>query len=219
MKTLIAIVASLAILAPYGTASAATATASDPHAILLKIQERNPSLRSFTSRVHVDIRMLNFPFFSPKLDGTSYFKRPNNYEVVFDKVPSYAKGLNRFFADVGDPLEWERDWNISVEGRENLNGRPMLVLRMTKKIHSTITDHALAYIDPENYQVARMDWVYTNGGHITMAQTYRTDGPYTVISSQHATIQIPHIRAVADATYGLYQANVAVNDSVFTGKR
>ncbi len=210
----IAAATALALLVSVGTASAAPT--ADPHAILLKIQERNPSLRSFTARVHVDIRMLNFPFFSPKLDGTSYFKRPNNYEVVFDRVPGYAKGLNRFFADVGDPLEWERDWNITAAGQQDLNGRPMLVLRMTKKIHSTVMDHALAYVDSQNYQVAQMDWFYTNGGHITMAQVYRSEGPYTVISSQHATIAIPHVRAIADASYGLYQANVAVNDTVFT---
>lgn len=217
MNRLIAVAATLTLVVSVGTASAGPA--SDPHSILLKIQERNPSLRSFTAPVHVDIRMLNFPFFSPKLEGTSYFKRPNNYEVVFDRVPGYAKGLNRFFADVGDPLEWERDWNITFEGQQDLSGRPMLVLRMTKKIHSTITDHALAYIDPENYQVAQMEWFYTNGGHITMVQAYRSEGPYTVISSQHATIQIPHVRAVADASYGAYQANVAVSDAVFTGNK
>jgi hypothetical protein len=38
------------------------------------------------------------------------------------------------------------------------------------------------------------------------------------VATQHADIHIPHVRAVADATYGDYQTNVAVSDEVFAGK-
>jgi hypothetical protein len=51
-----------------------------------------------------------------------------------------------------------------------------------------------------------------------MTQTYRQQGQFNVVSTQHADIRIPHVRAVADATYAQYQANVAVSDAVFTGK-
>jgi L-asparaginase/Glu-tRNA(Gln) amidotransferase subunit D len=63
-----------------------------------------------------------------------------------------------------------------------------------------------------------MDWEYRNGGTIAMTQTYRQQGQFNVVSTQHADIRIPHVRAVADATYAQYQANVAVSDAVFTGK-
>ncbi len=76
----------------------------------------------------------------------------------------------------------------------------------------------LAYIDPSTFQVARMDWHYRNGGEITMTQTYRQQGQYSVVAQQHLDIHIPHVRAVADATYGQYQTNVAVSDAVFTEK-
>ncbi len=55
-----------------------------------------------------------------------------------------------------------------------------------------------------------MEWYYTSGGKITMTQQYRTQGLYSVLSSQHATIHIPHVRAVADASYGTYETNVPV---------
>jgi len=169
---------------------AQTSSAPDAHAIIRQILERNPSLGSFQTRVHVRVRMLNFPFISLGLDGTSYYRRPDNYEVVFDRVPGYASGLKHVFADIADPASWERDWNVACTGLHSIDGRSLLQLQMTKKIPF-------------------------NGGSIVMTQTYKVEGSYWVIASQHADIQIPHVRAVADATYDSYQTNVALDDSVF----
>jgi hypothetical protein len=81
---------------------------------------------------------------------------------------------------------------------------------MTKKIHSDILDHTLAYVDPSDYSLMQMEWYYANGGKITMAQYYRVEGSYSLLSAQHATIDIPHVHAVADASYGTYQINVPI---------
>ena len=214
-RVLLALIAALSALFIPAQAQSPEA---DAHAVIMKILDRNPSLESYRAPVHVDVRMLNFPFLSPKLDGTTYFKRPNSYEVVFSKVPSYAKGFGKLFNDVGDPLAWERDQNVTFEGTQDLYGRPMLVLSMTKKIHSSILDHTVAYIDPQSYELWQMEWHYTSGGMITMRQWYRSEGSFSVLSQQHAEINIPHVRAVADSQYGTYQTNVAVDDSVFTKK-
>ena len=48
-----------------------------------------------------------------------------------------------------------------------------IVLRLTKKIHSDILDHTLAYVDPLDYALVQMEWYYTSGGKITMSQQYR----------------------------------------------
>jgi outer membrane lipoprotein-sorting protein len=192
---------------------AENAAPSDAQSIIAKMVARNPSLESYRSRVHVDVRMLNFPFLAPKLDGTSIYKRPNVNEVIFDRVPSYAKGFSKLFNDVADPAAWQKDQNIAYAGTETVDGRSMLVLRLTKKIHSDILDHTLAFVDPQTYALEQMEWDYTSGGKITMVQNYRSEDGYTVLSSQHATINIPHIHAVADASYGAYQTNVAVDVS------
>jgi len=186
----------------------------DAAVIIRRMSDRNPTLRSYNARVHVDIRMLNFPFLAPKLDGTSYFKRPDFYEVVFDRMPSYARGFQRIFDDVGSPQAWQKDQNISVDGMSSLDGHPVIVLRMTKKIHSDILDHTLVYVDPTDYALLQMEWYYTSGGKITMSQQYRMQGIYSVLSQQHATISIPYVHAVADASYGVYETNVPIG----TGK-
>ncbi len=182
---------------------------SDAHAVVEKMIARNPSLQSYKARVHVDVRMLSFPYLAPKLDGTSYYKRPDTYEVIFDRMPSYAKSFQTLFDDVGDPGAWEKDQNIALDGTSTLWGHPMIVLRLTKKIRSDILDHTLAYVDPYSYALVEMRWFYTSGGKITMTQTYQRNGQNYVLSAQHADIDIPHIHAVADASYNQYQTNVA----------
>jgi hypothetical protein len=200
-----------------GVARAQDST-SAARAVIEHIEQRNPALQSFQARVHVDVHMLTFPWLSPKLEGTTYYKRPDNYEVVFDRVPTYAKGFNKLFGDIGDPAAWQKESNIEYAGVQNVDGRPLIALRMTKKIRSDQIKDTVAYVDPATYQVARMDWHYVNGGSITMTQTYKKQGSYDVIATQRADIRIPRVHAVANATYGEYQTNVAVDDSVFTKK-
>ncbi len=193
-----------------GPAGDAVPPLPDARTIIARMGERNPGLRSYRARVHVNIRLFSFPFFAPKLDGTSYFKRPDYYVVVFDRMPNYARGFQRLFDDVGNPRAWEKDQNIAVNGTAWLDGRAAIVLRMTKKIHSDILDHTLVYVDPFDYSLVQMEWYYTSGGKITMSQQYRMEGSYSVLSAQHATIDIPHVRAVADASYGTYETNVFI---------
>jgi hypothetical protein len=206
------VVAALALLAfgPADAAGSSAAAPTDAHGLIAKMIARQPSLTSYQSRVHVDVRMLSFPYFAPKLDGTTYYRKDGSYEVVFDRVPAYAKGFSKLFDDVGDPAAWEKDNNVALDGQKTVDGHSLLVLRLTKKIHSTILDRALAYVDPTNYELTRMEWDYTSGGKIVMDQIYRTEGGFSVLSTQHATIDIPHVRAVADAKYGRYQTNVSM---------
>lgn len=215
----LALLGAVCMLASPAAAPAASAapSPSGAPAIIARIEARNPSLSSFQSRVHVNVRMLNFPFLSPQLDGTSYYKRSAGYEVVFDRVPSYARGLRKLFTTIDDAAAWQRDCNVTYEGVQTVDGHPYMVLSMSKKIRSDQIKAAIAYIDPATYQIARMEWRYFNGGSIVMTQTYRTQNGFSLIASQHADIHIPHVRAVADASYSRYSTNVAVGDAVFTG--
>ena len=214
-----ALLAGLSVLAgAFAAAEPQRSQAFDAVAIMDRIQARNPSLQSFQAPVHVDVRMRTFPWLAPKLDGTAYYKRPDNYEVVFNRVPPYAHGINKLFGDIGDPAAWRRDYDVAFAGVQTAGGRTALALRLTKKIHSDQLADTIAYVDPSTYQVVRLDFHYTNGGTISMTQDYRDQGQYNVIVAQHADIHIPHVSAVADATFGAYQANVAISDEVFTKK-
>jgi hypothetical protein len=198
-------------------AYAAADRPTDPSAILAKVQERNPSLSSYQGRVHVDLRLTSFPFLRQHLDGTTYYKKPSNYEVVFDKVPALAKGFDKMFADVGDPSSWEKRFHITYEGEHDYNGRKDIQLKLVQRVRGMI-DHETVLIDPVAWAVDSIRYDYYNGGHITMTQTFREVGGYSMLAEQDAEIAIPYAKAVAHGTYSEYKANVAVDDSVFTKK-
>ena len=71
MKRFLAVIGLAALATAAAPASSGTA---DAHSVVQKMLDRNPSLESYRARVHVNVRMLNFPFLAPKLDGTSYYR-------------------------------------------------------------------------------------------------------------------------------------------------
>ncbi|HEX3549044.1 MAG TPA: STAS domain-containing protein [Candidatus Elarobacter sp.] len=207
-----------AVVALVGTPTLAAADhPTDPAAILAQVEERNPTLSSYRGRMHVDLRMTSFPFLMQHLDGTTYFKRPSNYEVVFDKVPPLAKGFDKMFADVGDPADWQRRFVVTYEGEKEFNGRKDVQLRLVQRVRGMI-DHETVLIDPNQWTIDSIRYDYYNGGHITMNQTFREMGGYLMLAEQNAEIAIPYAKAVAHGTYSDYKTNVAIDDAVFTKK-
>ena len=198
-------------------ARAAVADTTDPNVILARVIERNPNLSSYQSRLHVDIRLISFPFIGQHLDGSTYFKRPANYEVVFDRVPSYAKGFEKLYSDVGDPSNWGGRFYISYVGEQTFEQRTDIVLHMVQRVRGMI-DHETVLIDPNAWTIDQIRYDYYNGGVITMTKHFTEIGGYTMLSAQTADIKIPHVRAVANGTYTDYQTNVAISDAVFTKK-
>jgi hypothetical protein len=186
----------------------------DPAAILARVVERNPDLASYQGRLHVDIRLISFPYIREHLDGTTYYKRPSNYEVVFDRVPSYARGFERLYTDVGDPAAWERRFVVTIAGETSFHGHRDVVLRMVQRVRGMI-DHETVLVDPVGSTIDQIRYDYYNGGTITMSQQFQNVGGYSMLTSQRADIAIPHVRAVAIGTYSDYHANVAVDDAVF----
>lgn len=216
-RVAVAALAVLVSLAGAGPAKAAISSDTDPAdagAIVARVIERNPNLSSFQGRLHVDIRLISFPFLRQHLDATTYYKRPSNYEVVFDKVPSYARGFEKLYTDVGDPSNWEKRFVITTAGYATFGKQRDVVLYLVQRVRGMI-DHETVLVDPTNWTIDQIRYDYYNGGSITMSQTFHDVGGYLLLTSQRADIRIPHVRAVALGTYSDYQTNVAVNDAVF----
>lgn len=210
-----AAIAAVLLAVAAGTAVGSAVEAPEPADIVQHVVDANPSLRSYEARVHVDVHLVALPFVSPKLDGTTYFKRPDNFEVVFDSVPSYAKGFERLYSDIGDPTGWEKRFNMTVTGEKDVDGHRDLVLRLVQKVRGMI-DHQDVAVDPSSWRIDEMEWHYYNGGVISMTQEFTTLNGLNVLSTQHASIRIPHVHATAVASYSDYKTNVAIDDSVFT---
>ncbi len=201
---------------PAKAAVAVQAVPADPAAIIARVIERNPNLASYQGRLHVDIRLSSFPFIREHLDATTYYQRPSNYEVVFDKLPSYARGFGKLYTDVGDPANWESRFVITNSGDVPFEQHQDIALTLVQRVRGMI-DHETVLVDPSTWSIDQIRYDYYNGGSITMSQSFRDIGGYRLLISQRADIKIPHVHAVAYGTYGDYQTNVAVDPSVFVG--
>ena len=188
---------------------------SSPSDMVQNIVAQNVGMRSYEAQVDVALQLRSFPYASQHLLGTTYFKRPNNFEVVFDSVPAYAKGFDKLYSDIDDPTSWPRRFDMSFAGSREIGGHRDVVLRLVQKVRGMI-DHEDVAVDPATWHIDAMEWHYYNGGTIAMSQDYQKVGGFEVLSKQHATIRIPFVHAAAEATYSQYRTNVAIDDSVFT---
>ncbi|GAC1302327.1 MAG: hypothetical protein NVS2B3_18580 [Vulcanimicrobiaceae bacterium] len=207
----------LALATLLGSRAFATGEPS-PDEILRAVIAQNADMRSYQARVSVDLHVRSFPYVSQHLDGTTYYKRPDNFEVVFEKVPSYAKGFDKLYSDIDDPTSWSKRFDVSYVGEREVDGHRDYVLRLVQRVRGMI-DHQEVSIDPASWHVDAMSWSYYNGGTIAMTQEYQRVGNFNVLARQHATIRIPFVHAAAEARYYNYQTNVAIDDSIFTHEK
>jgi anti-anti-sigma factor len=197
------------------TNRASADTEPSPAELVASVAGANAAMQSYEAAVKVDFHLRSFPFVSEHLDGTTYFKRPDDFEVVFDKVPAYAKGFDRLYSDIDDPSSWERRFDLSYVGDKTFEGHQDVVVRLVQKVRGMI-DHEDVAIDPAAQHIDGMEWHYYNGGVIQMTQQYQHVGGFEVLAKQHAVIVIPFVHAAADASYSDYKTNVAIDDSVFS---
>jgi len=190
-------------------------TEPSPADLVASVAGANAAMQSYEAAVKVDFHLRSFPFVSEHLDGTTYFKRPDDFELVFEKVPAYAKGFDRLYTDIDDPSSWERRFDMSYAGDKTFEGHRDVVVRLVQKVRGMI-DHEDVAIDPVAQHIDGMEWHYYNGGVIQMTQQYQHVGGFEVLAKQHAVIAIPFVHAAADAAYSDYKTNVAIDDSVFS---
>jgi len=212
----------IALFAPPEAVSAephaltATPAASEslltPEYIVNRLQQRNRELDTYQAHVRVEFRLHSFPYFREHLDGTAYFKRPSRYEVIFRRVPTYAKGFDHLSADLADASSWMRRFTVTVIGTREFCGHRDIVLRLVQRVRGQI-DHQDVAVNPTLWEVDGMEYHYYNGGTIAMQQHFESIGGFRLITAQDAQIQIPYVKAVAHAEYTDYHTNIALTES------
>ena len=203
------------IVTSFGGNRAFAAEPPTPSRLIDAVIAQNADVASYRAHVSVDFHLRSFPYITQHLDGTTYYKRPDNFELVFDNVPSYAKGFDKLYSDIDDPSSWNRRFAMSLAGQTKVEGHDDVVVRLVQRVRGMI-DHEDVAIDPVRAHIDSMEWFYYNGGTIAMTQEFKRVGDFDVLASQHATIRIPFVHAAADAAYTGYETGVPIDDAVFT---
>ncbi len=87
--------------------------------VLVAVRNRNPSLKAYTFRVSVAMRMQTFPWLRFHLDGNGDYVRAQRYVIEFTNTPFFARNLQSIDLSALDPTMWPQRFVVSVEGQKN----------------------------------------------------------------------------------------------------
>ena len=176
-----------------------------------RMQHLNAGLRSYRADVTVAIQLHTFPFISPTLAGTAYYKRPDKTAVDFQSVPALAGQLKKVVGQIEPPAEWPSLYEVSQTGDDGTTATFRLVRKKNGRI-----DHVDVQVDDRTATVAAMTYFYKDqGGTIAFKQSYDDIDGNFVIKQQTGKVDIPHYNADVSSSFANYKLNVDLPDSLF----
>jgi hypothetical protein len=179
-----------------GATSVLARLASDP---------RTPD--AYSANVDLRVKLRTFPFLGLAVHGTSSFRRPGFYHFQLDNLPKIAAKFDDLNYDLGDPMSWPQRFDVSL-APQSTDDIP--VLRLTPKKRGLVRMLDIE-TDAKGARILKATWTRYDGGRIVLVQTYAAFGAADVVTGQHATIDIPHVRADVSADY----TNVALDAPTF----
>jgi hypothetical protein len=171
----------------------------------LSTDPRTPEAYSADLELHVKLR--SFPFVGLTVHGTSTYRKPGLYHYQLQNLPKIAAKFDDLHYDLGDPVSWQSRYDIAM-APGSTDDAP--TLRLTPKKPGLVMYLDIAS-DAKYGRMLKATWKRHDGGTIVLTQTYAPLGATDVVTEQHATIDIPHMRAEVTATY----RNVTIDTPTF----
>jgi hypothetical protein len=187
----------VALLVATGVPHAAVADETDAGTVVARLANDPRAPDAYSSNVELHVKLRIFPYFGFTFHGTSEYRRPGSYHFVLRGLPKLAAKFDDLRYELGDPLSWNERFDIAIAPQSTADAP---VVRLTPKKPGLV-----AYLDVQSDadggHIVRATWTRHDGGVIVLTQTYEADGKADVVVAQHATIDIPHMRADIDAHY------------------
>jgi len=173
----------------------------------------NAKLKTYTANVTLDIKMTSFPYLSPELTGTAYYKHPDKRAVVFDTVPVLAEQAKKVYPKVEEPVDWPNVYTITPIADENGATTFRLIPRKNGRV-----EHLDVKVDDANGTITSYTWTYKDGGFVTFDQSFKTiEGNY-LPDKLNGRVELPAYKANVTSALSNYKLNVTIADSVFVEK-
>jgi outer membrane lipoprotein-sorting protein len=180
------------------------------NALYKRMVALNAALRTYKATIHLDIELKTFPFLSPSLDGTAYYKKPDKEAVVFDTVPALASQFKKVYPRIDPPSEWPANYDASILGDADGATTFRLVPKKAGRV-----EHLDVKVDDTNATIAGYTWTYKDGGSVSFEQSFKSVGGNFLVDKQTGHVDLPSYKADVTSQFSNYQINVGVADSVF----
>jgi len=173
----------------------------------------NAKLKSYTANVTLDIKMTSFPYLSPELTGTAYYRHPDKRAVVFDTVPVLAEQAKKVYPKVEEPVEWPKVYTVTP--LSDVAG--VTTFRLIPRKNGRV-EHLDVKVDDANGTIVAYAWTYKDGGFVTFDQTFKSIDGNFLPDKLNGRVDLPSYKANVTSAVSNYKLNVAIADSVFTEK-
>lgn len=201
----------LAVAGPTGAEVASPARLDPESNVLFKrMVALNGDLRTYEATVHLDVALKSFPYLSPSLDGTAYYKKPDKEALVFDTVPALAAQFKKVYPRVDPPVQWGSLYDVYVLG----DSSGTTTFRLVPKKNGRV-DHLDVKTDDANATITSYTWTYKDGGYVAFDQSYKTVDGNFLVDKQNGHVELPSYKADVKSQFSNYRINVSIEDSVF----
>lgn len=174
-------------------------------AVLTALSGSTEQPEEYKASVSLHVRMRVFPFIHMTLHGDSWYKRPGLYRFVFRGVPLVARAFSDMKYDLGNPAQWPERYEIAFAPQSTPSA---IVLRLTPK-SPVLVKYLDVQLDAARGRIEKATWSRTDGGTITLVQTYAPVAGHAFVQKQTATINLPRMKADLEAEYGDYNTSEA----------
>jgi hypothetical protein len=180
------------------------------NALFRRMTALNGGLRTYKATVHLDVALKSFPYISPSLDGTAYYKKPDKEAVVFDTVPALAAQFKKVYPRIDPPGDWLEIYAAYVMS----DAGGTTVFRLVPKKNGRV-DHLDVKVDDANATITGYTWTYKDGGYVSFDQTFTSVDGNFLVDKQSGHVELPSYKADVTSVFSNYRLNVAIADSVF----
>ncbi len=202
----------LIAVAPVGASAPSPFTASN-NALYKRMVAVNGNVKSYQADVHLDVALKTFPFISPSLDGSVYYKKPDKQAIVFNTVPALASQFKKVYPRIDPPAQWTALYAVTLLA--DTGG--LTTFRLTPKRAGRV-EHLDVKVDDATATPRAYTWTYKDGGFVTFDQTYTMQNGDYLVAKQNGHVELPSYKADVVSNFSNYRLNVAVADSVFEEK-
>jgi outer membrane lipoprotein-sorting protein len=220
MKSLPAVCCLALTFAQVAPLGAQTDPASGPNAqaapgaatndLFKRMTALNADVHTYKAAIHLDVALKSFPYISPSMDGSVYYKQPDKEAVVFDTVPALASQFKKVYPKVDPPGQWPALYDVAL-----LSDRSgTTTFRLVPKKNGRV-EHLDVEADDATATIKSYTWTYKDGGYVSFDQTYKNVAGNYLVDKQTGHVELPSYKADVTSAFSNYQLNVAIADSVF----
>lgn len=179
-------------------------------ALLARATNPNPALTSYTATAQLSATLHAIIPIHKSYGGTVYYLRPNR-KIEFQGVTG---ALSRF-KDLATTTQTYEQLMQQYDVTPLTDNGTVSTYSLAPKKTGGRVKHVVVTIGDKRAVLRTAVWDYTNGGTLTVSQTYATVGTYRLPSQTTIAARFPGYSVDGTLTFANYQPNAAVSPSVF----